>query len=369
MQQLQDIVLITDPGSVDPDDIFSIIILSLLKNINIRGVIATHHYPLMRARLTKLLLTELGRVDIPVYQGNGVLYLTNLSDVDDEKKKSDKFRKENSKFPPFFGLPKGVKFPEEKQWFPNFMKGFIDEYGEKYLESLNIEEESGSNFLSKLLKTYSPENKLLVVCIAPMHDLVDIPTELYKNMDLWAMGGGFETITEGSISVPRAGYNWGICPEITQQVLDKLNESSTAVNLVSSEIVRKMRVNINIDTYNKWMDLFKSDTVPRLTKAIMQDWLYCNRGNKLTEHKNLCDPLTLMLALGKFDYSTIKLNTTINNIDNFKHYLAPIDPEKYMIVMECMENGDNNVNLITNFSSEITGNIIELLESCLFCNM
>ena len=38
----KDIVLITDPGSVDPDDILTLALMTSFDHINIKGVIATH---------------------------------------------------------------------------------------------------------------------------------------------------------------------------------------------------------------------------------------------------------------------------------------------------------------------------------------
>jgi len=56
----RDLILITDVGSVDPDDVLTLALLSSMgDDFNIRGVIATHHYPYLRAKLTKLILSEL----------------------------------------------------------------------------------------------------------------------------------------------------------------------------------------------------------------------------------------------------------------------------------------------------------------------
>lgn len=245
------------------------------------------------------------------------------------------------------------------------MKGYNDEYGTDYLDTMRIEPETGQDFLTNLLKSYSPENRLLVICIAPMHDLVNIPLELYKNMEIWSMGAGFEETNGDSISVPKVGYNWGICPEITQVVLNNLRNTGTSLNVVSSGIVRRLNSFIDLDTYNRWMTRFENDnTLPKITRAIIKDWLYCNKGNKLVQHKNLCDPLTLILAAGHFDYTTKLINTTVDNIDNFEHYLVPTNPDKHMINM--VYSKDGNTKLVTDFNPIISKIIVDQLETALF---
>ena len=189
-----DYVLITDVGSVDPDDVFTLLLLSSYKTINIKGVIASHFYSDVRAKIIKLILTEIGRENIPVYVGKGIKY----SEEYNEKSKNEFFN-ENELFPELFGFPKSThKISDltsneiKKDRFPNFLKAYYEYYGEEYINGLKIEKETSKDFLINLLKDYSIENKLKVICVAPMHDLVDIPTKLYKNMDLYVMGGGFE---------------------------------------------------------------------------------------------------------------------------------------------------------------------------------
>lgn len=288
---MQDIVIITDIGSVDPDDVLSLLLsLSLAqqnKDINIIGIIATHHYPTKRAQLVKLILTEL-KSDIKVYIGHGVEY-GEFNQIN-----RNQFIEDNKLFPTFFGYPKGV-YLTEKEWFPQFMKGYYDNYDSNIIDSLQIEKESGHIFLTNLLKNYSSENKLKVICLGPMHDLAKIPVELYYNMVIYAMGGGFEKVNENNIIIPIAGYNWGTCPEVTSLVLQKLSQTGQTLTLISSAIVRNKNIVLPLEIYNKWLNRVISNDisimVPKITKAIFADWIYCNKGNKLTQHKNLCDPL------------------------------------------------------------------------------
>src|SRR5579872_5175091 len=148
-QQKTDVVIITDLGSVDPDDIFALLLgINICSDSNnphnIIGIITSHNYPTKKAKLTRLILSEMGRSDIKVYVGNGIEY--------DEKFNSDdrkKFFSENELFPHFFGFPASVYNRDisqsgllaeqnsgntveitnkESMWFPNFMKAYYEYY-------------------------------------------------------------------------------------------------------------------------------------------------------------------------------------------------------------------------------------------------
>lgn len=361
----RDIVVITDPGSVDPDDIFALILLTTFpkESNNIIGVVATHFYSDRRAKLAKLILSEIGRPDIKVYVGNGIKYSTEWSQED-----HNKFLKENELFPKLFGYPINVK-STEKEWFPNFMKGYYDIYGSEYLDNLNIEDKKGHDFLIEELRKHSQLNKLTVISLSPMHDLAMVPVELYSNMEIYAMGGGFDqeiTPSTEKLNVPKAGYNWGICPNITSEVLKKLSQKGKYLHLITSETVRRNGTAIPLELYTKWETILQSNHVPKITRAIMLDWLYCNKGNKLSQHKNLCDPLTLFLALcnQKSKINSIRVNTTINHNEKFDSYLD-IDPNSPLLEMTINEHG--NTNMIIEFdNNNINYEINSRIESVLF---
>src|SRR5205807_3826094 len=137
-----------------------------------------------------------------VYIGNGVPWSETYNE--DHRKK---FMEENELFPPFFGYPNCVRKDQEKLWFPDFMRAYYEFYNTKFIDSLKIEKESGTEFLIKELENHTPQHKLLVVCVAPMHDLINIPTELYKNMNLFVMGGGFEEDIETFLRSGRSNLN------------------------------------------------------------------------------------------------------------------------------------------------------------------
>ena len=177
-------IIYTDVGSCDPDDLLA---LMLLKHVEteILGIITTHHYPDKRAKLAKLLLNDIGLNNVPVYIGSGVKANEEYNEMQRET-----FDENNELWPSSFGYPHGVKSHEDKLWFPNFMKAYEDVYTLEELDSLDIETESGHNFMMNLLT--SCKDKITVICMSPPHDLALLPHELYKKMDIWIMGGGFE---------------------------------------------------------------------------------------------------------------------------------------------------------------------------------
>ncbi|AYV85412.1 MAG: nucleoside hydrolase [Satyrvirus sp.] len=356
-----DLVLITDPGSVDPDDILTLFLLTQL-NINIKAVVATHHYPTIRAKVTKLILTKLGRPDIPVYVGNGVEY----SEIFD-KNLRNKFLSENEKFPNLFGLPAGVHLENEYGWFPNFMKPYY-KYFSKEIDEMKIET-NYPEFINNLLSDYNPKNKLTIVCIAPMHDLLCIDEKLYPNMDLYAMGGGFFKSGGKNLVIEKIGYNWGICPGTTNQVLQILDRQKVQMTLISSGFVRNHKINLPLNIYHKWINMANSGhlQIPPITKAFFEDWLNCNEGNLLTSHKNLCDPITLLLAVTKeFKFLTVQTTINMQYLPEFEDYLS-IVKDKQMIEMHSDNYG--NTKLVYDINENLVCEMIKMIEMVLFPNI
>jgi len=333
-----DCVLITDIGSVDPDDILATMLLihmSTTNKFNVKGIIASHHFADIRAKLIRLMLNEYERYDIPVYVGHGI----NYGDKYDEKAR-EQFMEENPMFPPFFGYPINTMKDDDKQWYPKFAQAFYDEYGKNTVDQLEVNND-GTKFLIELLKEYSPQHRLRVICIAPPHDIAQIPIELYKNMDLYCMGGGFESFSEQDIIVERIGYNWGICPKITNKVLEKLQESKTRMTLISPNIVREKKIEVPIELYHKW-----DGGNTKLTKAIMKEWENSNRGNKLTGHKNIRDPLTVFIACSRTIIHVMETDTTIDTNLEGNNYIST----KNMLQMKQTNHG--NAYLVTDFDRE-----------------
>lgn len=391
----RDIVLITDIGSVDIDDAFSVTLLvELIKKhpeFKLKGIIATHFFAERRAKIAKLLVTELGRQDIPVYAGFGMIY----SPTGYQKELEQRFLSQNSKFPvPIFGLPHGACPNDQKKWFPEFMKGFYDYFNESYINSMKIEPKCGGQFLIEELMQHSPSNKLLVICISPMHDLALVPSKCYENMELWSMGGGFEEDVPKFLSekrnklvIPKPGYNWGICPEYTRDVLLKLDKSGAVVNVVSSNLVRNKNVVVPNELYEKMTKLWNLNKDKKgIFGALMKDWEYARKGSALPQHKNLCDPLTVFLALkGLKSCKSVLLRSKImnDNLSKFNHYMETkedcqmlemnietilINPnygyyDKNIITSYLDQVG--NTNLIYDFDPTIVPDLIKELDSAL----
>lgn len=359
----QDIVVITDIGAVDPDDVLAICLLSTILNITVKGFITTHIYPTEKAKILKTVIGKMG-FDAPVYVGNGPEYSLNHNVMD-----RNKFLKDNALFPAIFGYPASVYDPlSEKQWFPNFMKGYTDIFGSDVLDAAKIETTPGHTFLEELLKQYSPENKLMIFVLSPMHDIAKISSALYKNMDLYAMGGGFEeesdVSSEKQFSVNKLGYNWGVCPETTRIVLNKLSESKTSLTLISSSIVRRKEISVTTHLFDQWVKILDDPTIKinDVTKAIMADWFYSLKGSKLPQHKNLCDPLIVYLPLCK-SYQYIQYEVSIADKINITNYLQPLDN-----IMIFIPNKFGNVKLITDFPLEAKEDILQILQKTLFPN-
>jgi len=391
--QQRDMVLITDIGSVDPDDTFALVMAATSTVMNLRGVVASHHYPERKAKIAKLILNEIGKDHIKVYVGRGVGYKSDAKEYTDEDKKL--FRQQNSHFPKMFGDP------TENTWFPNFARAYYDEYGStegnplsggvETMDGLKIESESAKVFLNGILRQYSPRNRLVVVCIAPPHDLLDIDLELYQNMELYIMGGGFEDIKtiysmsrskvtrEGSpksdrYAIKNVGYNFGICPEIVSQLLSNLSVTGQRAVIVSSELVRRNDTLVPLDLYNQWFSSYQgqekslncktnysfSSSRERLSKTVMTDWIFSNRGNRLREHKNLCDPLAYILAEDGL-FESIDFEMRVNEKSFCGNYLQSQD------MLEIQLSQNSNIRLVTNFNkTEVNKDILARIQSVLF---
>jgi purine nucleosidase len=67
MQELN-VILDTDIGT-NPDDLFGLLLLLHIPTINLRLIVTGNNHPVERARMTKKVLENEGRSDIPVYAG------------------------------------------------------------------------------------------------------------------------------------------------------------------------------------------------------------------------------------------------------------------------------------------------------------
>lgn len=341
---VKDIIVLTDIGSVDPDDTFALLILAHFAKKpewNIKGVITTHFYTFERAKMAKIVLNEIGLSGIPVYYG----FDTNKN-----------FLKENECWPSIFGYPDGVSDPT--RWFPDFGRGFKEMFD---FDNIEIEETLGTKFLVREFLSHTKDNKLVVVCLSPMHDLKFLNKPLCDTMELYVMGGGFEKLDGDTIRIKRAGYNWGICPNVVKRVMEFFDEENP-IHLISSGIVRRQDVSISNKTYKKW-EMLIDQNENKLARAIWRDWIYSMKGNRLVGHKNLCDALTVFLALSntvKDRTEYIRCNVGVNSDRFDKDYLNT----KYMFSIERSDKG--NIKMVSAFPDHVKSQIIRIIESTLF---
>lgn len=329
----QHIAILTDLGSVDPDDMFALFMLiALLKKHEFTKVhlFTTHHFSDTRAKIAQLMFNqyELDGVDVEVniYAGHGISH--NASN-------SDQFLKENTLWPgDIFGLPRVTS--DEKQWFPNFAKPYLTNH-EKELTDMVIKKGTFGDVLAQ----YSPTNKLTVVSLAPMHDIAKIDVRLHENMNLYCMGGAIEKEDTKQLTLERAGYNWGIAPEILEIVL------KNSTNLcISSGLVRKLNMSLHEEDVAK---IVKAAEKSPFGRTFIEDWKNCDRGNQLPKHKLLADPLTLYIAvMVMFDDDFIEENCDVLNVKTKVKY--PKTRTNYL-GFNCMDmvvnDDDFNTVLIT----------------------
>ncbi|AYV78383.1 MAG: hypothetical protein Edafosvirus11_18 [Edafosvirus sp.] len=274
----------------------------------------------------------------------------------------NKFMKDYELYPSFFGYPEGVRKSDEEKRFPEFLQAYIECYGKDKLNEMEVEY-NGVEKLIELLKSYSPTNKLTVICMSPLHEIALIPVDLFPNMHIVAMNGGFEEDpSKKTINIPKAGNNGGICPGITDIVFKKLTESKTAMTLISSGLVRRKNCVLPLNIYNKWIKLLESDKVSKFTKAFFKDFEFCNHGNKLANHKNLCDPLTLYLAIFG-NYKSYKVKTTINCELKILDYLKVSKEGNIFNMVHCE---DYNTELVYDFNQNVCIDIVDRIENILF---
>ena len=362
-----DLVLITNLTPEEMDSIFSLVLLASYDKINIKGVITTHIYPEKKAQLAKLILSELKRKDIKVYIGDGIPFSENYDEALREK-----FNRENESYPPSLGYPNSIRKSHEKLWFPDFMKAYYEFFGTEYINNITIESMSAEQFLTKELEGHSPQNKLTVVSVAPLHDLVKIPKNLHKHMTLWCSGGGYCEDIENflwsgkkMLKINRTTYNWGVASNITNQLFSNLNESNEKLNLLTPGITKQKRIIIEDQICDKWYKLLSEETVPRITKALIKDWYYFNREQE--SELLLVGPLMLNLAID-CSHSYIPVFTSIKkprNYENSKYFPNRFFGEDDLVTM--IMSDFHNTRFIRGFDdARMKNSLIKRIENLLF---
>lgn len=261
-----DYIIDTDIGG-DIDDVLALIV-AMNDASKPLAVTTTHIEPVEKAKIAKLMMTEMGHPEIPVYAGIG----TTRTD------QRQAFTLEHPLWPPQFGYPNAM--PGEKEWFPQQSQPYRVIYGVLF-DNMKVEAEPAPQFIARIAKEYSPQHKLIIVALGPLHNIakaLELDPAIRNNIKIFAMGGVY----------PK-GYNWLVSPEVTAPVLAQVETVTVISNLLDQ--------NQLYFTAQEFSELEKSaDT--SLGHAIIKDWKnWYEVEGEMTQRTHLSDPVTLYLAL------------------------------------------------------------------------
>lgn len=261
-----DYIIDTDIGG-DIDDVIALIIAIKSDNKPL-AITTTHIEPLEKAKIAKLILTDMGYANIPVYAGKGVTRGDSY----------EMFIQLNSLWPPFYGYPNPL--PGQKKWYEKQALAYKEEYGATF-DQMIIEKELAAEFIVRIAKEHTPDSPLIIIALGPLHNIdlaLSIDNSIRNNIHLYSMGGNY----------PK-GYNWLISPETTARVLAQVKTVC-----ISSELIEKNSFYITPEEFNCIEQKINS----RIGKAIISDWKNWYKMDvvnpKLTQ---LGDPITVFLAL------------------------------------------------------------------------
>ena len=280
-----DYIIDTDIGG-DIDDVLALIV-AMNCHAKPQAITTTHIEPEEKAKIAKFIVTQCGHAEVPVYAGIGC-------------KRTDKksqFIEQNPLFPAKFGYPNPDK--EDKAWYPNQAAAYKEKYGSAFNE-MKIEKESAPEVIVNLSKKYSPDNKLTIVALGPLHNLdaaLKLDPSIARNIKLISMGGVY----------PK-GYNWLIAPEVTARVI-----SQVETMVITNELIVKNKLFITQDELTAIIDKMQS----KFAKTILKDWTNWHQADHFNKKEtNLYDPVTLYLALHPhLIASSIKKQITFPCID------------------------------------------------------
>ncbi|HAT8940516.1 TPA: nucleoside hydrolase [Legionella pneumophila subsp. pneumophila] len=259
-------IIDTDIGG-DIDDVLALFV-ALDNPVKPLAITTTHIEPREKAQIAKFVVTYAGFSEIPVYAGIG----TTRNDP------RELFLQQNPLWPPFFGYPDSL--PGESPWFPQQAVPYR-QMNHSIFDEMNIEEESAPEYLARIAKNYSPQHKLVIVSLGPLHNIsaaLKINPSISSNLKIYSMGGIY----------PK-GYNWLVSPEVTAQVL-----GSTEVISIVSQFVDAHDFYI---TPEEFLEIEKS-AQSEFGLAVIQDWKNWYKIDKRNLNKtHLSDPVTLYLAL------------------------------------------------------------------------
>lgn len=320
-----DYIIDTDIGG-DIDDTLALFV-ALNSHSKPLAITTTHIEPEEKAKIAKLILAESGNETIPVYAGIGV-------------KRTDHhkiFEEQCPLFPSQFGFP-NPKFGEA--WYPKQAEAYRRNYHTTF-DKIKIESNSASHYIVEKACEYSPERKLTIIALGPLHNIekaLDLKPTIARNITLFSMGGRH----------PK-GYNWLIAPMTTAKVLSKVE-----TYVVSSEFISENQLKITPSELEK----ITQNLSTQFSKTVMEDWRNWLKGDILSKVDTfLYDPVTVFLALNR---NEIQASTPVQLTfpclqDNFKGIkltnkgYAAADLERKII--EVTGISESNVRFITQVKS------------------
>lgn len=261
-----DYIIDTDIGG-DIDDVIALLLAVNSENKPL-AITTSHIDPFEKAKIAKLILTETGFPNIPVYAGLG----------SSRTAPSEDFTRQNSLWPPFYGYPNPQ--PHQKAWYLKQALAYREEYGAKF-DSMVIQQDSAAAFIVKAAQAHSPDLPLVIVALGPLHNIdlaLALDPSIQKNILLYSMGGNY----------PK-GYNWLISPETTARVLARVKTVC-----ISSEFIEHNNLQVTPEEFK----LLEQQTTSRLGRAILADWKNWYKIDATSsKFTRLSDPVTLFLAL------------------------------------------------------------------------
>jgi inosine-uridine nucleoside N-ribohydrolase len=260
-------IIDTDIGG-DIDDSIALL-LALNSTIKPIAITTTHIDPEEKARIAKLIVTEQGQPTLPVFVGAGSL----------RSERKEEFLLKNSLFPSSFGFPNAGS--EDKKWYENQGAAYKENYSDSF-HQMGLEKEYAPEFIARLAKQCSSDNKLTIVALGPLHNIeaaLKIEPTIVNNIRLISMGGLY----------PK-GYNWLISPETSSYVLSRVETIC-----ISSEFI----VNHNLSFSEEELRKIELNAIKsHFGKAFIADWKNWHKGDIFGKKSTfLYDPVTLYLAL------------------------------------------------------------------------
>lgn len=260
-----DYIIDTDVGG-DIDDAIALILAANSESKPI-AVTTTHIDPVEKARIAKLILTEQGHPEIPVYAGIGV----------NRDGSNALFKQQNSLWPPFYGYPNPGE--NERNWYEKQAIAYKDAYGSQF-NAMQIESETASEFIVRLAKQYSSKHKLTIVALGPLHNIAAalmLDPSISDHIVIYSMGGVY----------PK-GYNWLISPETTAKVLKQ-----TETYVISSDFIAENELYVSANEF----ETIEKDVHTSFGSAFIADWKNWYKIDAVHKtNTQLGDPVTLYIA-------------------------------------------------------------------------